>query len=344
MSGKRAFYRVGVFVLAAAVVAVAGVMSLGIAQKLRPVLQAETYLDESAQGLEVGSPVKYRGVKIGSVEAIELAASRYSMPDGEKIYGRYVMVELGFDPKKLNAEHVSRLEDLIREGLRIRLASAGLTGVAYLELDFLDVERNPPLKLAWTPRTIYLPSAPSTATRLVESIDRTLASLEQMHIDRVATDVRELVVGLTKMIKEDLSPTLQNINATAKELPAAMEKFKKVEEETEGLIAKLQGVVDKDLAPAVANVNAAARDLGPVVANLGAASKDMNAVSKELPATVVQVNRTLKRVDQLATGQQDTIEELLENLRTVSKDVKELTGYAKRYPSHLLFGEPPKNK
>ena len=34
-------------------------------------------------------------------------------------------------------------------GFRVRLASQGLTGVAYLEADYLDPERNPPLEIDW---------------------------------------------------------------------------------------------------------------------------------------------------------------------------------------------------
>ena len=240
---------------------------------------------------------------------------------------------------------------MVKDGLRVRLASAGLTGVGYLEVDYVDPERNPPMTITWTPASLYVPSAPSTAVRMTDAVERVLGQVEDAEIDQVATETRHLIASLTKLIKEELSPAMKDLGATTKEMPATMAEFKKVAEEMEGLVAKIGGVVDRDLAPAVANLNAAARDLAPAIANVNAASRELapaiasiGVVARDLPGTVAQVNRTLKRVDAVATAQQDAIEESVENLRTVSGNLRELSDLAKRYPSHIFFGDPPVKK
>ena len=51
--------------------------------------------------------------------------------------------------------------------------------------------------------------------------------------------------------------------------------------------------------------------------------------------------RTLARLDRLTGGSEGNLAATLENLRDISADLRELTENAKRYPSNLLFGEPP---
>jgi paraquat-inducible protein B len=55
----------------------------------------ESYFDEAVQGLEVGAPIKYRGVPVGSVVEIGLAQDVYQIPVTEERFyqeGRYVVV------------------------------------------------------------------------------------------------------------------------------------------------------------------------------------------------------------------------------------------------------------
>ena len=61
-----------------------------------------------------------------------------------------------------------------------------------------------------------------------------------------------------------------------------------------------------------------------------------------LPDTVATAGRATRRADAiLATGQHD-LETLMANLTAISQNLKELTDSAKRYPSQLLFGQPPR--
>jgi phospholipid/cholesterol/gamma-HCH transport system substrate-binding protein/paraquat-inducible protein B len=351
MSAKTGHFKIGLFVVVAAGLAVGGLVALGAVDAFRPKILAETYLDESVQGLERGSPVKYRGVQIGSVESIDFVGNVYPVAPDDHTHGRFIMVRLALRPVALRGRQPGDIEHMVKDGLRVRLASAGLTGVGYLEVDYVDPERNPPMAIAWTPATLYVPSAPSTAVRMTDAVERVLGQVEDAELDQVASETRKLVASLTKLITEELTPALKDLGATTREMPGTMAEFKKVAAETEGLVAKIGSVVDRDLAPAVANLNAAARDLAPAISNVNAASRELapaiasiGVVARELPGTVAQVNRTLKRFEAVTTSQQDAIEESVESLRTVSGNLRELSDVAKRYPSHVFFGDPPVKK
>ena len=72
MSAKANYFKIGVFILSAAALAVVGVIVLGAGALFEKKIIMETYFDESVQGLGIGAPVKYRGVTVGSVEHIGL--------------------------------------------------------------------------------------------------------------------------------------------------------------------------------------------------------------------------------------------------------------------------------
>ena len=110
-------------------------------------------------GLEVGSPVKLRGVEIGKVKEIAFVDAYY------KTDLRYVLVRVSVDvdmPVVIAlAEIRHRLETEIAAGLRVRLAPQGVTGGSYLDCDYVDPEKFPAIPITWTPLMLYCPSAPS---------------------------------------------------------------------------------------------------------------------------------------------------------------------------------------
>ncbi|MCE9598527.1 MAG: hypothetical protein K8S54_11215 [Spirochaetia bacterium] len=68
---------------------------------------------------------------------------------------------------------------------------------------------------------------------------------------------------------------------------------------------------------------------------------ETRTMPESLGASLQHLNKTMGRVDHLLTRNQGELEETLENLRTASRDMKEITSTAKRYPSLILFGKAP---
>ena len=70
MSAETKFFKLGAFVLAGVAVAVGAVVVLGAGSLMRKKVLAESYVDESVQGLDVGAPVKFRGVTVGRLDDV----------------------------------------------------------------------------------------------------------------------------------------------------------------------------------------------------------------------------------------------------------------------------------
>ena len=67
MKKEIRYFKVGLFVIASTALLIVAILFFGAAKYLEPKIYVESYFNESIQGLEVGSPVKYRGITIGHV-------------------------------------------------------------------------------------------------------------------------------------------------------------------------------------------------------------------------------------------------------------------------------------
>ena len=70
MSAEARYFRVGLFVLVGVALIGSCTVILGGRGLFKDPILLETYFDESVQGLEVGSPVKLRGVQLGTVSLV----------------------------------------------------------------------------------------------------------------------------------------------------------------------------------------------------------------------------------------------------------------------------------
>jgi phospholipid/cholesterol/gamma-HCH transport system substrate-binding protein len=73
MLKKKNYFMVGFFVLIGITAGIVIIVWLGASQYLQKGKTYATYFDESVQGLQIDSSVKYRGVDIGIVDKIRVA-------------------------------------------------------------------------------------------------------------------------------------------------------------------------------------------------------------------------------------------------------------------------------
>src|ERR1700733_12217219 len=76
MAAPTNHWKLGLFVVVGVVLSLTTTTFLGAESLKKKVVSYKTYFDESVQGLEVGSPVKFRGVTVGTVSIISIAADR----------------------------------------------------------------------------------------------------------------------------------------------------------------------------------------------------------------------------------------------------------------------------
>lgn len=346
MSAKASYFKIGVFVISAVAIAVIAVIVLGASALFRKKVMAETYIDGSVQGLEVGSPVKFRGVQIGNVEDISFVDLEYDFKAGSPDflqYGRYVMVKMALEPGEVSGDPErfhSVLQREIAQGLRVRLAAQGVTGTAYLEVDYLDPKPNPPLKIGWKPRSYYVPSAPSTITRLTDSLDRILSNLKELDLQGITEGLKESLNVVTKVIED------ANVKGIGEQVEDLLTDIDKMIEK--GEIKSILTDASATMASFRRTVEGSEKPLAQVLADLPEASgsieslaKKLDAASDDLPETMTRLRGIVCQLDELVSSQRPNIQRTLENMRAISQNVRDLSERAKQDPSSIFFGKPP---
>jgi ABC-type transporter Mla subunit MlaD len=315
MSTKANYFKIGLFVIAAVATIIAAVVVLA-AWKTGDI-KLETYMDESVQGLDIGSPVTYRGVQMGRVDKITFVANEYEATAGSQ-YGRYVMVVLLVNGRQMLGDDFQnntgdRIKKLVDKGLRIRLTTNPLTGISHLEADYPS-DPIPALKpTAWVPKEHYIPSDRSILTTFTQSAEKAFKALSKIDIAELAQQLHKETTELMHSLNEAIQDA--NIPALSE---AALQRLSQVEEINRQLKALLGAPDGKETAP-----------VPKVLARLNIALE--------------RLNETLERIDRLIISQRPDIEKIADNVREFSMNLRELTEALQKNPSGVFY-KPPKSE
>jgi ABC-type transporter Mla subunit MlaD len=126
MSAPANRWKLGLFVLVGIAFLSSATLFFGARSLRKETVEYKSYLDESATGLDLGSPVKFRGVTIGNVSAIDIAPDRRHVAVTYQL-GVTVLGSLGLAAGRGQHTTLPAPPDL-----RVQLGSSGLTGVKYI--------------------------------------------------------------------------------------------------------------------------------------------------------------------------------------------------------------------
>lgn len=307
MTTASTHFKLGLFVLLTALALVLTGLALGIRLMRKEFVQYYTYFDESVSGLETGAPVRYRGVSIGSVGKIEIA------PDH-----RLVAVTLALEAPQVHQLGLSNLPP----ALRAQIGTQGITGVEFVNLDFVDPKASPPPKLPFEPQAPYIPAAPSMIKGLTEALGAVAERLPVL-IDSAVATLERVQVILEEFRGEELP------NRLAQRL-----------DEIGRLVADLRGIVrhvdrsgiPEKTAEAIDRLNEAASKVSGLISGLE---------GKE--GLVASTRRATDVIGALGRSTLESTEQLKPTLRDLDEAVQsfnELVRSIERDPDMLLKGRP----
>ena len=314
MIGQPNYFKIGMFVIAAFLLLATALIYLGADRMMRPKVFLETYVDGTVQGVDIGSPVKFRGVQIGRISRIDFVFNEYGTEPGGTGRNDYVFLEMEIDRKLFrgmftgDAEQI--LNDAVKQGLRVMLQPQGITGLNFAELNYVpQPERAPPLKIWWTPRRHYIPSAPGTLTSMLDSVNRIMDSFGSL-------DVGDTL--------KELNAVMQNFNTALTRLQSNLDEMNLTETG-----ANLQKLVDEMRNKVAAlPVDQLTEDGRKMMTTVTAAAGEMQGLVDRLEDSPLLNERAVG-------GIIDDFESTAENFRILSENLRDT-------PSLILWGKPPK--
>ena len=224
------YFRLGVFVLAAIGVLLAVILIFGSGQIFKKSFYVETYIKQSVTGLDAGASVRFRGVKIGQVTMIGLSGDIYerNLPFHDR--RQYVVVRMQIFGDKVNE---SQIGEFVKNNLRARVKSMGITGVNYVEFDFVsNAADSPQLPYEWKPEYPVIPSLPNQADEIISGIQKLIGALNEMNIDGTQKKVDALITNLNVMMAGDGKGN-EGVIESVKQLNVIMARIAKVTDKDE---------------------------------------------------------------------------------------------------------------
>lgn len=264
----------------------------------------EIYFKGSVSGLDRGSPVRYLGVDVGRVRALNISrANRGSVQ---------AVVEVD-DSAPITA------------ATRASLGLQGVTGLLYIDLR--EAPRADPTA----------PLKPGERYPIIDSVasdfDVFLASLPEL-MGRANAIVERMNRLFSDDNLESLSVTLKNLRATTEGLPATTRNaaalitdMRSAMVEVNGAAASLRGMAEE----ARPEVRSALQRLNTMAANLDSASARVDQF----------VAGSEKQLQHFSNQGLFELEQLVREARATAREVRDLSHSLKDNPSQLLYEPPP---
>lgn len=333
MWGRGAYLRVGLLILGGLGLLIALVFYL-TGSRLAEGVPFETYFSESVQGLEVGAPVKFRGVTLGRVTNIGLVSAEYygrnRLPNLQSPDYRLVFVRCVIDPDRIG-QPLPDAQAAVRSGLRARLASQGITGVSYIELDFVPPDQYLPTKVPWTPKAEYIPSMPSTLLQVQDAAQQFLAKLNRVDFDTLAAGVTGLLTDLRGEFESgDVHQTLSQATDLLRSLRDEVHQ------------ADLPALT-ADLRKTSASIRdtVQGRELRALLANATTAADRLSTAAAKLPELIAALEATARRANSGTADLQQSLVPLLRDLQATVSNLRDTSEQLRQYPAEVLLGGPP---
>ena len=331
MATLKTKFSVGLFLIIGITVAITGVIWLGMSNYLEKGHLFVAYFDESVQGLDVDSPVKYRGVHIGRVHTIGVA------PDGKLI------------------EVVLKIESEITtdggtENLVAQLKSVGITGLMFLELEQKGIEAGAYPPLNFKPQYTVIATRPSEISKFFQGIEDifsmfraldaatisdqlTLAlkkvnkTIDDAQLDRLVADIRTTVKALQRIVDT------QKMDRLLASLEETSVSFNRMTANADGGITEIRQTVDR---------------LGQVIDGSGG---NVESITADLKASTTEIKRAMETATALLENtdrQVDTIQrQVLVTLNRIDRATDTLNRFLDRLanqPSQVIFSAPAVEK
>ncbi len=257
------------------------------------------YFDSSVRGLNIGAPVEFKGIKIGSVLDIKL-----EFESKDSTFRIPVLIEI--EPERIVDRENNQEQDspyniinvLVERGLRAQLSTGSLlTGQLYVDLDM-----HPGTPVVLRDENSKIPELPTIAAAnfaaITASLEKFVAKLDTLQIEEIGTELLSTLKGANKVVS---SPGIQ---AIVSDLQEALKSFRSI----------MKKVDESNLQEAI---------------NAGHTALD------KLDETLTLTNRVLKPNSPL----QYNVIKLSAELEETARSIRALVDTLERNPQSLIFGK-----
>ncbi|HKB56141.1 MAG TPA: MlaD family protein [Lacunisphaera sp.] len=319
---------VGMFILGALLLFVVGFLSFGGSNIFVKPSRFFIYFEESVSGLDPGAPLKFNGVRIGRVAAVNVRydeATKKALVQTICEINRNVLTDR--HGVMIDLTNPVELQGLIDRGLRARLNLTGITGLLFVELDFEDVRKYPPDPRFVSDPYPVVPAIPSPISEVQQSIVEIVANIKKVDFAGLSKELKALLANANQKVGDfDMKALAGKVGQAADAVntfvssPVAQQTFTNLNAaltDLRAVLAKLDGQV------------------GPVSDDLKKTLADAQVALKSLDSAAATTRRFVQEKDHLG----DEATQALQQVADAAAAIERLADALDRNPNSLIVGK-----
>lgn len=352
MSKQPNYFKLGVFVILACLLLAGFLIAFGAGNFFQKELTMETCFDESVQGLEMGSEVKYKGVRIGRVQEITTATHKYGV-SSDYVLVIFTVEENAYTGQKGKSVR-ERMEQAIAKGLKVRLSFKGVTGVAFLEMDYAGNDKDH-IEITWKPKYLYMPSQKSQMASIGEALTNIMDNLGRMEVDGIAQNFEKLLETLeqkaqgldTKAISSQMNAFLQEIRTTNNQISKVIDsnEVQDVIGDARDSFSSMKQILDT----VETSLSSALEDLSQATGNASQITENLNkgllgqpgALSSRIGQLMDSLNRTADMLETIVWTNSDAVEKMAADFSKSAENLNQFINELRYYPGRIFLEKSP---
>ena len=326
---------IGSFVVGAVILTVAGLLFFGPGGFLAETRSYVVFFDSSVKGLKVGSPVRFRGVKIGQVKQINVRVR----PEDFKFY---IPVVIEIEATKIEAEGTRQslldtlkttikgddlMMPLVPKGLRAQMQLDSLvTGQLYVNLDML-----PDAPLILTGYEHDYPEIPAIKSSMAELTK----TFEDIPLKELADKLIRSAEGFEQLIN---SPSLHNALSKFDNTVSQINLFM---ENLNAELLPLANILQENLKQSKIMILDAQTAIGHIDRKIDPLSEKFTQAVQAVHDASVKTEAAMQQIKGLSANDSQLMEQLsltLQEVNRTARTVRYLTTELERDPQMLLRG------
>ena len=303
MARQVSTFTIGLFVTVGIIIGVSVIVWIGASQYFEKGNMYVTYFDESVQGLQRDSSVKYRGVDVGRITKIAVA------PDNK-------LVEVVM---KIN------LKNDVEKNSIAQLRAAGITGIVFVELSQHD-PKTPDLSPMITFATEYpvIPSRPSDIKQILTGISEVIDKIHQVDFQGISDQIKMTAKSADNFLAGNrMKQIMANLESSTASLNRSMTHLDKI-------------ISDGNLEGTFSEAKQALSEARSVIVGV---KNDLQSLN--LSNTADKANQVVDVLDRTVRTSAVDIQTSTENIRRASDNLDQLLERLDADPSELIFGRRP---
>ncbi|HSP43593.1 MAG TPA: MlaD family protein [Luteolibacter sp.] len=331
MSQKASPTLIGLFTLIGLLLIGAAIVLFGAGKLFTSQHEVLMHFDKSANGLQIGSDVRFGGVRIGRVKSISVIIDRENnrkiIPVVVELTEQDLRLITANDGGGIDFSTFAGVEKAVAEGLRAGMTQQSLvTGQLYIEFDI--VPETPGFTYQGTSRPEH-PVVPTIGTQmddLIAGISDGIEKFNALDLDSVIRELRDVLVNTNQRVKE---LNLEEIN-----------------DNLVGITGDIRRITsDEKLVAAVDNLNDAIQRIDRLAAKADEGFdpllEDLHGVIDRADAGLRNLDEATNEITKLSNPRSPVLlrlQTVLQETERASRALKELSNELKRDPSAILSG------